>query len=346
MPIKDCLQKMREFWEWAESEDAYTNSSTGLHVGVSLPFVKGNVDYVKLALFLGDKYVLEQFERDGNHFCKSAFDKIKTSSTDENVTTAFTLLRKNLLELAGKALKQTGGHGKYTSINLKNDYIEFRSMGGDNYLKQLDQVINTVKRYAYAMYIASRPDLYREEYAKKLYKMLSKSAEGDSVSLFSQFNSGALSKDELRQKLKTRNVTRQGATGKLYWWNVVFPGGSGVEVVASSKQEAKEKAVRELSYHHSRIDHARAEVIKPYEPEQTTPSQPIPGSTADIQQRRAAGEFTGQWKVMVGDREVYRFGGVGNNQGDANRVAAQWLRNNGMGVSGEGFEVVPIMGNS
>jgi hypothetical protein len=34
---------------------------------------------------------------------------------------------------------------------------------------------------------------------------------------------------------------------------------------------------------------------------------------------------------------------VGNNQSDANRVAAQWLRNNGRGVSGEGFEVYPIM---
>jgi hypothetical protein len=39
---------------------------------------------------------------------------------------------------------------------------------------------------------------------------------------------------------------------------------------------------------------------------------------------------------------VYRFSGVGNSQGDANRIAAEWLRNNGMGVSGEGYEVVPL----
>jgi hypothetical protein len=56
--------------------------------------------------------------------------------------------------------------------------------------------------------------------------------------------------------------------------------------------------------------------------------------------------FTGEWKVLVNGEEVYRFGGVGNNQGDANSVAARWLRNNGMGVSGEGFEVYPVMGEA
>jgi hypothetical protein len=69
-----------------------------------------------------------------------------------------------------------------------------------------------------------------------------------------------------------------------------------------------------------------------------------PGSTADLQRQRATpGTFSGAWKVLVNGEEVYRFSGVGNNQSDANRVAAQWLRNNGRGVSGEGFEVYPIM---
>jgi hypothetical protein len=71
----------------------------------------------------------------------------------------------------------------------------------------------------------------------------------------------------------------------------------------------------------------------------------LSGSTADLAQQRATpGTFSGAWKVLLPTgEEVYRFSGVGNNQSDANRVAAQWLRNNGRGVSGEGFEVVPIM---
>ena len=72
-----------------------------------------------------------------------------------------------------------------------------------------------------------------------------------------------------------------------------------------------------------------------------------PGSTADLARQRATpGTFSGAWKVLVNGEEVYRFSGVGNNQSDANRVAAQWLRNNGRGVSGEGFEVYPIMSNA
>lgn len=72
-----------------------------------------------------------------------------------------------------------------------------------------------------------------------------------------------------------------------------------------------------------------------------------PGSTTDPAQQRAQGGFTGEWKVLLpSGEEVYRFSGVGNSQSEANRIAAFWLRQNGYGVSGEGFEVVPVMGNS
>ena len=54
--------------------------------------------------------------------------------------------------------------------------------------------------------------------------------------------------------------------------------------------------------------------------------------------------FTGEWKVLLPNgEEVYRFSGVGNSQSSANNVAAFWLRQNGYGVSGEGFEVLPVM---
>jgi hypothetical protein len=45
---------------------------------------------------------------------------------------------------------------------------------------------------------------------------------------------------------------------------------------------------------------------------------------------------------MADGREVYRFSGVGNAQRDANRVAIQWLRDNGYD-QGTDIEVLPIM---
>jgi len=56
------------------------------------------------------------------------------------------------------------------------------------------------------------------------------------------------------------------------------------------------------------------------------------------------GEFTGQWRIVnAADVEVHRFGGIGNSQGDANRVASQWLRQQGL-TNLSGFDVLPVMG--
>jgi hypothetical protein len=69
-----------------------------------------------------------------------------------------------------------------------------------------------------------------------------------------------------------------------------------------------------------------------------------PGSTADLQQQRSSGGFSGSWRVVnASGQELYRFGGVGNSQADANRVAAQWAQRNQVS---EPFEVLPIMGNN
>jgi hypothetical protein len=72
---------------------------------------------------------------------------------------------------------------------------------------------------------------------------------------------------------------------------------------------------------------------------------PVQGSTQDLQQRRAAGGFTGAWKVMNVDtgEELYRFSGVGNVQSDANGVALEWIRRNAPNTDLVQIEVVPVM---
>jgi hypothetical protein len=72
-------------------------------------------------------------------------------------------------------------------------------------------------------------------------------------------------------------------------------------------------------------------------------SDNVYGATGRASSAPPGNSFSGQWKVMVNGQEVWRFRGVGNSQADANRIAAQWLRDNGQGVSGEGYEVVPVM---
>ena len=55
------------------------------------------------------------------------------------------------------------------------------------------------------------------------------------------------------------------------------------------------------------------------------------------------GEWTGQWLIKAGsDRGLHTFGGIGNNQSDANRFAIRWLTSNGYGHGTE-VSVVPEM---
>ena len=69
----------------------------------------------------------------------------------------------------------------------------------------------------------------------------------------------------------------------------------------------------------------------------------VPGSTQDLQQQRAnPGSFTGAWRVLdTAGREVWRFRGVGNVQADANRVAIDWLQDNGHDPAE--YSVLPIV---
>jgi hypothetical protein len=73
----------------------------------------------------------------------------------------------------------------------------------------------------------------------------------------------------------------------------------------------------------------------------------VAGSTADLAQQQATpGTFTGAWRIVDSDtgRELYRFSGIGNRQADANRVAADWLRQNGPeDANMTEIEVLPIM---
>jgi len=203
MPLKECLKKMEEFFAWAKSHDAYANSSTGFHMGVSLPTqFNDDVDFVKLILFLGDKYVLEQFGRDSVNYCASAMKKLKNRIGNDRGTAiadAMTLMKKNLLELAHRSLASNQGFGKYTSINPKDKYIEFRSAGGEDYFQDIDKLKNTLLRYARAMSIAGNPAADRNEYYKKLYKLISPDTQDPTLSLFARYSAGELSAEQLKR---------------------------------------------------------------------------------------------------------------------------------------------------
>jgi len=212
MPLLTALEKLQEVADWANSDEgnAYTNSSTGLHMGVSVPYKGGDVDYLKLILFLGDEYVLRSFGREANTYTKSAMSKfrenIKGGRSDP--MSVIKLMQHGLLELAYKEIQKGVGTGKYTSAHIQNGYIEFRSAGGDWLAEESadpEKLSSTMLRYARAMQIAADPSVERREYAKKLYKLVA--PEGDSeLALFSQFAAGELTAEQLKKRWAEKTI--------------------------------------------------------------------------------------------------------------------------------------------
>ena len=119
----------------------------------------------------------------------------------------------------------------------------------------------------------------------------------------------------------------------------------GTEVVASSEFEAMQKARQQWNLNTGGDTEEEWFRSKGWSANPVRPA-PAAGSTTDLQQQRAAGGFTGSWKVTVDGDEVYRFSGVGNNQMDANRVGREWAREQirqGLLYPAGDIEVVPIM---
>jgi hypothetical protein len=267
MPLEQCLDLMPKFFEWAESNGAYSNSSTGFHMGVSLPYAGGSVDYLKLALFLGDEYVLNEFGRSANRYAEAAMKKIRQKVKGSDVSGAMELMRYNLLELAQKQLEiNNHGFGKYTSINPQGGvdstrpekerpakYIEFRSAGGSNYFEDVEKLQNTLLRYARAMSIASSPSAERREYYTKLYKLLTPAREAmGGVELFTEFAAGKISKEELKKRWAETALQKDAPelTQKGEW--VVINNSTGKPVQGQSyngytQDEARSRAKQTLS---------------------------------------------------------------------------------------------------
>jgi pyrimidine deaminase RibD-like protein len=220
MPLDQALTQLTAVIDWANDPNqgnAYTNSSTGLHMGVSIPEKGGDVDYTKLILFMGDKYVLQKFGREANTFCKSALDNMQSrvKSGQVDPTKVLQDMRNGLNDLASAAVQGATGASKYTSAHIKPGYIEFRSPGGD-YLAEvnvdMDALDSTMLRFARAMQIAGDPQAEREEYAKKLYKLVAPEGN-DALKYFAQYAAGELPKAALKSFVKQAQQQRQVAKG-------------------------------------------------------------------------------------------------------------------------------------
>jgi hypothetical protein len=258
LSIPEMIKDLNKVINWCKAGHAYTNDSTGLHMNISVPnYNFDNLDFIKLALLMGDDHVSESFGRLGTYYAKSALGIIKRNiqNKPESAKQLLDQMKTHLNAAASKAV-HSGTTDKFTSINVKDGRVEFRSPGGDwvsNF--DNDEVENTLLRFVVALDAACDPSKYKEEYAKKLYKLLAPAGSSDdTIKYFAQYAAKmmpqAALKSFVRQAQMKRGINKDVAagTGGKYWWKVATPNDiSSIEVVASSEQEAKQEAYREWS---------------------------------------------------------------------------------------------------
>lgn len=258
LPLEEMLSDLDKIVKWAGMVGAYTNQSTGLHMNVSVPGVSTEkIDYVKLALLIGDEYVLSQFGRLANTYCKSAIKIVKDRVRErpEDAEAMLRQMKQHLSDMATKVIHSGETH-KYTSINTKGGYVEFRSPGGDwmsDYGDDPGKVTNTLLRFVVGLDAAINPEKYRQEYLKKLYKLLDIKQETDTLGYFAKYSAGELPQSALKSFVKQaqleRNLKKGNVGGEKFWWSVKRPGSAaGIEVVATSKEEAIEIATKPENY--------------------------------------------------------------------------------------------------
>lgn len=330
MPLAQGLEKLDAVFKWMKDHGAMTNSSTGFHMGISIPEME-KLDHVKLILFLGDKYVLNQFGRIANSYTRSSLGKMQISNAPhvmKNTPGIFEAMRKGIdsvaAKLVGSVLVPKGD--RYVSVNIKDNYIEFRSAGGD-YLDQLEKIKNTMLRYVRVMAVASDPNDAKQEYAKKLYKLLMEAGEGinsedtNTLKYFAMYASGNLSKQELVSKLKAIQTSRQQQkhlkpTGPgPHWYGLDMNGNPVVTVSAPDSSKALDAA---MEWAKSNPVSGGIRGIRAVKPQTNIPSPPAP---------RPATSTGMLWNVFDHDNNVVTQVRA-NTAPEATRLALDWGRQN------------------
>ena len=175
----DMLKEMKGLFEFLEERGAETNSSTGLHVTMSLDSEeKEYVNDVKLAVLLGDKYLLSTFGREGNSYAKSQMDNLKRMASELKRNPDSTKTIKGIEEI----LKGGISRDKFSAINFKqetdkdtgNQLIEFRIGGGNDYHNNYNTAVKAIVRYAATLTAAYSDKMYNDDYVKALFRMISK----------------------------------------------------------------------------------------------------------------------------------------------------------------------------
>lgn len=184
---EEMMREMESLFDYFDEMNIETNRSTGLHVTMSMTNKQDTgLNKLKVAVLLGDQYLLSLFDRKNNTFTRS-----QTTTIQRHIRSAIANSRadekyKSIEELENLLASGVSGE-KFSSANFKYDMknkegnalVEFRIAGGNDYHTKLNEIERSVIRYATVLEAGYNPDFYRKDYINGLIKLFSKAIDID-----------------------------------------------------------------------------------------------------------------------------------------------------------------------
>jgi len=177
-PFFAGIEEMEKVFDWIDRNRYYTDESTGLHVSMSFTEEKAfdDIDWVKVALLSGEEYMLQLFNRSTNQYTTSQLKNMQVAAKKGKLGDLNSM--RSFQELKDKFADGIATGEKYSSFNL-SDYgsggrVEWRIIGGHQYHQLFNTVKDNVLKMAFAMYIGSEPELFKEQYLRSLGRLLSR----------------------------------------------------------------------------------------------------------------------------------------------------------------------------
>ena len=192
--ISSPAMDMQEGLEWLEKmfrfidRTGYTNSNTGLHIRVSFkqPKQLEDIDWFKVALFMGDERVLSDFDRRKSTYTQTPLDRIRQYFRDqiakiggESSRAIARIIRQDRFTKLVQPMRDmfTQEAEKYSTFNISGfrDHqgrIEFRVWGNDKYERRFDEIKRTLFQFCFAVILGASPDLHVDTYMKKIFNLI------------------------------------------------------------------------------------------------------------------------------------------------------------------------------
>lgn len=175
--IRAMLEELKSLFNFLSKEGVETNDSTGFHVTMSLSGDEQPLNRLKLALLLGDKYLLRQFDRLNNDYSQSQMNSIR--KTIDRMMDNPEELKQSSIDQIEAIVSRGISMGKFSSINFKdvknpsgNNLVEFRIAGNEDYHNQFEKIAKTVVRYGITLSAAHDPTAFKRDYIKALVKAI------------------------------------------------------------------------------------------------------------------------------------------------------------------------------